>query len=79
MIEVTTHEAKAHLSRLLKQVEKGETVIILSGRTPVAKLSAIHDVPHSRPRVGEKSSPPVRSTNDAFEPLTDEQLADWGL
>ena len=38
MIQVTVHEAKTHLSRLLKQLEDGEEIIIAKGKKPVAKL-----------------------------------------
>lgn len=41
MNEVTIHEAKTHLSRLLKSVEAGETWIIKRGNTPVAQLSPL--------------------------------------
>lgn len=40
------HEAKTHLSRLLKQVEEGGRVVISRGGTPVADL-----VPHERRRL----------------------------
>lgn len=36
--EVTVHEAKTHLSRLLARVEAGEEIIIRRGRCPVARL-----------------------------------------
>lgn len=36
--EVTVHEAKTHLSRLLARVEAGEEIIIRRGRNPVARL-----------------------------------------
>lgn len=38
-MEVTVQEAKTHLSRLLRRVEAGETVVIRRGRTRVAMLS----------------------------------------
>ncbi len=38
-VEVTVQEAKTHLSRLLRKVEAGETVVIRRGRTRVAVLS----------------------------------------
>lgn len=38
MKSVTIHEAKTHLSRLIRQVEAGETVVVARGRTPVAQL-----------------------------------------
>ena len=40
MQNVSVHEAKTHLSRLLKQVQAGEEIIITSSGKPVAKLSA---------------------------------------
>lgn len=41
MKTATTHQAKTHLSRLLKEVQTGETIVILSGNVPVAQLTAI--------------------------------------
>ncbi len=41
MDEVTVHEAKTHLSLLLRQVEAGESFVIRRGRVPVAVLSPI--------------------------------------
>ncbi|MFA7567813.1 MAG: type II toxin-antitoxin system prevent-host-death family antitoxin [Alkalispirochaeta sp.] len=38
MKTVTVHEAKTHLSRLLRTVEAGETVVIARGSVPVARL-----------------------------------------
>ncbi len=37
-MEVSVHEAKTHLSRLLKAVEQGEPVIIERNGKPVAEL-----------------------------------------
>lgn len=42
---VNTHEAKTHLSRLLKRVEAGEEVVIARGGKPIARL-----VPYTQPR-----------------------------
>lgn len=39
-MEVTVQEAKTHLSRLIRRVEAGETVIIRRGQQRVAVLSA---------------------------------------
>ena len=38
MTEVGVHEAKAHLSRLLRRVAAGEQFIITSGGRPAARL-----------------------------------------
>jgi prevent-host-death family protein len=39
--EVGVHEAKTHLSKLLRRVAGGEEVVITSGGRPVAKLVAV--------------------------------------
>ncbi len=40
-MEVTVQEAKTHLSRLLRRVEAGESVVIRRGSEPIAVLSAV--------------------------------------
>jgi prevent-host-death family protein len=40
-MEVTVHEAKTHLSRLLERVEQGEEITIMRANVPVAKLIAV--------------------------------------
>jgi prevent-host-death family protein len=79
MKTVTTHEAKTHLSRLLKDVLRGETVIVTNGSVPVARLTAVEPVPPTRPPVGTVTSEPVALTDDAFAPLSDGELKEWGL
>ena len=79
MKTVTTHQAKTHLSRLIKEAQGGETIVILKGSVPVAKLTGIEPSGITRPKVGLRTSEPVRYTNDAFQPLTDEELKEWGL
>lgn len=41
MAEVNIHEAKTHLSQLLKRVAAGEEIIIARGGRPVARLVPI--------------------------------------
>jgi len=48
MTQVTIHEAKTHLSRLLSRVYAGEEVVIAKGRTPIAKLVPWKDPVASR-------------------------------
>lgn len=79
MKTATIHQTKTHLSRMLKEIQGGETIVILNGTTPVAKLTAIDTPALSRPKVGTRTSAPVRYAVDAFQPLTDDQLKDWGL
>lgn len=38
MDEVTVHEAKTHLSRLLRRVAMGEEILISRGGEPIARL-----------------------------------------
>ena len=46
-MEVSIHEGKTHLSRLLERVAMGEEIVIAKAGHPVAKLVAIKP---SRPR-----------------------------
>ena len=79
MKTATTHQAKTHLSRLLKEVQTGETVIILSGNVPVAQLTSVQPPGARRPKVGTHTSEPVGYTEESFRPLMDEELEEWGL
>ncbi|MDD2677666.1 MAG: type II toxin-antitoxin system Phd/YefM family antitoxin [Methylacidiphilaceae bacterium] len=38
MQTVTVHEAKTHLSRLLRKIAGGEELLILRGKVPIAKI-----------------------------------------
>ncbi len=40
----TTYEAQTHLSRLLKEAEAGQEVIILRGKRPVTKIVPIRSI-----------------------------------
>jgi prevent-host-death family protein len=42
MTEVSVHEAKTHLSRLLRRVALGEEIVISRGGTPIARLVPAH-------------------------------------
>jgi prevent-host-death family protein len=48
-MEVNVHEAKTHLSRLLKRVEAGEEIVISRAGKPVARLIASGAQGKSRP------------------------------
>jgi prevent-host-death family protein len=76
---VNVHEAKTQLSRLLQRVEAGEEVIIARGGKPVARLVPLATTapPQRMPgRLKGKIPPPPDS---AFDPMTDEELREWGL
>jgi prevent-host-death family protein len=44
MTEVNVHEAKTHLSRLLKRVAAGEEIVIARAGRPIAKLVPVTSV-----------------------------------
>jgi antitoxin (DNA-binding transcriptional repressor) of toxin-antitoxin stability system len=77
MISSTIFEAKTNLSSLVKQAQKGEVVIITSGRekTPVARLEAIH--PQAKKRLGLRETPGFMLPDSFFEPLPDDELDLW--
>lgn len=80
MTTITEHEAEAHLSRYLADVEKGETFIIARGKTEVAMLVPVKKPEQKpRPKVGEILGPPFEIPDSAFAPLTEEELKEWGL
>ena len=74
MVTVNVHEAKTHLSRLLKQVEAGEEVIIARNGKPVALLTPLK-------RSGKRKPGSMKGLIDIderfFEPLPPEELAAW--
>jgi prevent-host-death family protein len=77
MITASIFEAKTNLSNLLKEAEKGEVVIITSGRakTPVARLEAIQ--PIAKKRLGALETPGFVLSEQFFEPLPEEELRLW--
>jgi prevent-host-death family protein len=67
-MEVTVHEAKTQLSRLLKLAADGETVTILRRGVPVARLTPVH--PPAARRLGwDQGDVPA----SALRPMTDEE------
>jgi prevent-host-death family protein len=77
---VATHEAKTHLSALLQDVSRGETVIISRGRRPLAKLVPyVHDAESPRPKVGEMIDEPISIPEELLRPMEREEMRAWGL
>ena len=77
----TVHQAKTHFSRLLKEAEAGEEVIVMRGKKPVAKLVPIeqaHTAPAAPFRLIGAYSGKISWTKDAFDPLTDGELKELG-
>lgn len=72
-MEVTVQEAKTHLSRLLRRVEAGESVLIRRGREPVAMLVRAPVSPGQRQIWGDLDGaigPAFDELPGEFEPYT---------
>ena len=69
MRQVSVHEAKTHLSRLLRRVDLGEEVVITRSGRPVARLVAVED---ARPTFGVDEGRYV--VPDDFDEPLDEAL-----
>lgn len=78
MRTVATNEAKTHLSALLQEVSRGETIVISRGRKPLAKLVP-YEEPAARPKVGEMIDEPFQIPEDALRPMNEAELKAWGL
>ena len=81
-MKVTTYEAKTQLSKLITRVLAGEEFVICRGSVPAARLVPFDPTlvaVRKRPRVGTTTSKPVGCEDDAFAPLTDAELGEWGL
>ena len=75
-MQMNVAEARAKLSQLLAAVDAGEEVIIARDGVPAARL-----VPVARPRVRLGILAGVvdpASVPDFLEPLSEEELAEWG-
>jgi len=74
MSEVGVHEAKTHLSRLLRRVAAGEEIVIAKGGKPVARLVPVA-APPERQLGRDRGLFEVPDDFDA--PLPDEVLEDF--
>ena len=80
MRTITIDEASSNLPQVLAEVEAGGEFIISRGDTPVARLTKMSEPRRRGPRpVGQTLYPPMHVPDEAFAPLTDEELKEWGL
>ena len=77
MSAVTVHYAKTNLSKLIAKVEAGEEVVIMRGKTPVARLAPIAKM--NGPRKAGMLKGKIPDLPDAFffDPLPEEELRLW--
>ena len=73
MIKLNIHEAKTHLSRYLKDIEAGETILLCRHNVPIAE---IRPLPQQRktPRLLGTAKGKVHVPQEFFEPLPEELL-----
>lgn len=75
MSRVTIHAAKTNLSRLIARVEAGEEIVLMRGKTPVARIAPLEPVMSQRQFGALRGK--VSLDPGFFEPLPDSELAAW--
>ncbi|BDI07576.1 type II toxin-antitoxin system Phd/YefM family antitoxin [Sphaerotilus microaerophilus] len=70
MLTVNVHDAKTRLSRLLAEVEKGESVVIARAGRPIATLTA-YQPPARRVASPGSMAGKIAMSDDFDEPLDD--------
>ena len=75
MTEVNVHQAKTHLSQLLRQVEAGEEVVIARAGRPIARLVPVVTGELDRPLGFDAGL--VRVSPDFDAPLPEDVLEDF--
>jgi prevent-host-death family protein len=73
----TVHKAKTYLSKLIRDALKGEEVIIARGKEPVVRLVPVRR--RKKARVPGSLKGKIWYSPDAFDALTKEELAEWGI
>jgi prevent-host-death family protein len=73
----TVHKAKTYLSKLIRDALRGEEVIIARRKEPVVKLVPVRKRPKKRVPGSLKGK--IWYAPNAFDPLTKEELAEWGI
>ncbi len=68
MKRVNTHEAKTHLSRILEEVENGETVLVCRRNVPIAELRPLQSVRENDRPIGLAAGH-FQVPESFFEPL----------
>lgn len=77
MAAFSIHQAKTNLSKLIARAEAGEEVVIMRGKTAVARLTCMPNT-KTKPKFGMLKGK-VKSPPDAFffDPLPEEELRLW--
>ena len=80
-LQANIYDAKARFSELVEKAEHGQETIIARAGKPVAKIVPIKPVTKTKkPRVfGGNVLGITYLAPDAFAPMSDEELAEWGM
>lgn len=70
MAQVTIHEAKTHLSKLIQRALEGEEIIIAKGKQPMVKLVVVPEMRQGR-RLGGAQDVILDMAEDFNAPLDD--------
>ena len=70
MKQVTIHEAKTHLSRLIREALAGEEILVARGNTPLVRITPLEDRIPER-RLGGLSDTIQYVADDFDAPLED--------
>ncbi|HSR67057.1 MAG TPA: type II toxin-antitoxin system Phd/YefM family antitoxin [Acidobacteriota bacterium] len=73
-MKVNVHEAKTHLSRLLKRVALGEEIILARAGKPVARLVPLQE---KQPRVLGRDKGLFQVPDDFNDPLPEALLGEF--
>ncbi|MEW6201777.1 MAG: type II toxin-antitoxin system Phd/YefM family antitoxin [bacterium] len=68
MIRLNIHEAKTHLSRYLKNLAKGETIILCKNNIPVAEINPLPTGKKQSRKIGLAKGK-FKVTQEFFKPL----------
>lgn len=73
MIKVNIHEAKTHLSRYLKRLEKGESIILCRRNKPIAEIRPLPPAQTKKRPIGWAKGE-FEIPKEFFDPLPDDLL-----
>lgn len=73
MHRINIAEAKVHLSKYLRRVRKGETILLCCRNVPVAEIRPIRERPTARRHIGLLRGS-LTIPDEFFEPLPDDLI-----
>jgi antitoxin (DNA-binding transcriptional repressor) of toxin-antitoxin stability system len=74
MVRLNVHEAKTNLSKYLRRLEKGETIVLCRHNRPIAEIRPLSGPP-AKPRIFGLDEGKIVVLPDFFEPLDEETVA----